>query len=75
MKQYIIRRNNQFIINKAILKEEANRSDIHNALYAAVYSEFAGANRNKDYKHMTGLERFNEVNKFAEKWLKERGLD
>lgn len=71
----IYRKNKQFIINRSLLKPEANRTDICNALYAAIYDEFKGASSNKIYSDLTPLELINKLNQFAEKWLTDRGLN
>lgn len=63
-----------FIIDKAKLKPAAQKEDVCQALYAAIYQEFSGANYNEDYSSLTPLERMNKLNEFARNWLKERKL-
>lgn len=75
MKLIVNRRNKQFCIDTTQLSSKANNTDVINALYAAIYLEFRGASENPKYKHLTYLERFNKLNEFANKWLKDRGLD
>jgi len=75
MKRYIYRQSCQFKLDKQLLKPEARRDNICNALYAAVYTEFSGASNNKIYSHLTNAEKLNKVNEFVDKWLKERGLE
>jgi hypothetical protein len=70
----IYRQNHKFIIDESKLKPEARRSDICNALYAALYLEFAGAHTNPDYSKLTSLEKMNKINEYANAWLKEIGL-
>jgi len=75
MKQVIIRKNRRFIINEEQLKPQANKPDICNALYAAIYREFLGASENPKYKDLTPIDRLNKLNEFALDWLKKRGLE
>jgi hypothetical protein len=70
----IYRQNHKFFVDESKLKPEARRSDICNALYAAIYLEFAGAHTNPDYSKLTPLEKMNKLNEYANTWLKERGL-
>lgn len=74
MDQLIYRKNKMFCIDKSLLKPAARKDDICNALYAAIYTEFSGAVYNQDYKDMTLIQRLNEINTFAWKWLEQRGL-
>ena len=74
METIIIRKNKLFCIDKSKLSQKACKEDILNALYAAIYNEFSGANYNDDYKNLTALEKLNKVNEFAHKWLSDRGL-
>ena len=46
----IYRRNKLFCIDKSQLPDSSKKESIYNALYGAIYSEFMGANENKDYK-------------------------
>ena len=73
MVQVILRKNKLFTIDEEVLKPSARKPDILNALYAAVYTEFSGANYNPNYEKLTNLERFNKLNEFANTWLKARG--
>jgi hypothetical protein len=68
------RQNNQFKIDDSKLSQKAKNTQIKNALYAAVYTEFFGASENMKYKDLTLVDRINKLNEFAENWLKERGL-
>jgi len=74
MKTIIVRKNRLFTIDRSVLKEEAKRDDICNALYAAVYLEFIGASKNPTYRDKTPKDLLLEVNKFANKWLQKKGL-
>jgi hypothetical protein len=74
MEKVILRKNKLFIIDKSKLKPEARKEEIYNALYAAVYEEFQGANTNLIYKDLNSLSRLEEVNKFAYNWLKQKGF-
>lgn len=65
------RKSSYFTIDDKIIKLETT---IQNALYAAVYEEFRGAVNNSKYKNLTNLQRIQELNKYAENWLKDRGL-
>jgi hypothetical protein len=75
MKKYVYRKNSQFTIDKEQLKPAARRDDICNAIYAAIYTEFSGASKNKVYSHLTPAERLDKMNEFIEQWLKQRGLE
>jgi hypothetical protein len=75
MENIVIRRNRQFIIDSSKLKPEANRTDVINGLYAAIYDEFKGASKNKVYMKLTPLELIKKLNEFAYKWLKDRGFN
>lgn len=70
----IYRRNKLFCIDKTQLPDSSKKEAIYNALYAAVYSEFMGANENKDYKDLNSTQKLVKVNEFAFNWLNERGL-
>lgn len=74
MADIIYRKNKFFCIDKSKLKPQARKDDVCVALYAAIYTEFAGANYNNDYANLTPLEKLSRVNEFAKKWLQERGL-
>jgi len=74
MKQVIYRQNKMFVIDREQLKPKARSDEICNALYAAIYTEFAGASENPDYKDLTNLEKFVKINTFANIWLQTRGL-
>lgn len=75
MKKYFYRQTNQFVLDKTQLGSEAQLVDNMNALYAAVYEEFFGATENPKYKNLTPLQKFQKLNEYAYKWLKERGLE
>ena len=68
------RENKMFKINTSALSEKAKKTEIINALYAAVYEEFKGAITNFKYKDLTPLEKMNKLNQFAKDWLRKRGL-
>lgn len=74
MEKIIVRRNKMFCIDKSKLKPKALKEDVMIALYAAIFTEFAGAVYNKDYSDLSVLDRLSKVNEFANKWLDERGL-
>jgi hypothetical protein len=74
METIVYRKNKMFCIDKAKLSQKARKDEIINALYAAIYTEFAGANYNDDYKNLNSLERLTKINEYANKWLSERGL-
>jgi len=57
-----------------MLSETANKTHIINALYAAIYCEFAGANKQDKYKNLSYQQRLQKVNEFALNWLRERRL-
>lgn len=75
MKQIVYRKNHKFYIDIDELSPKAKSTQVCNALYAAIYAEFMGADQNPKYSGMTYLDRFNKVNEFANNWLKERGLN
>lgn len=70
----IYRENRLFKIDNNQLPASANKSFIINALYAAIYEEFAEAINNKKYKEMSNLEKMNAVNEFARQWLNDKGF-
>lgn len=74
MKTIIYRKNRMFVIDKSQLIAAANREDICNALYAALYTEFKGASKNPRYLDRTPKDMLTEINIFANDWLKSRGL-
>lgn len=74
MENIIYRQNKLFCIDKNKLSQKARKDEIINALYAAIYTEFAGASKNQDYKDLTSLEKLVKINEYAHKWLNERGL-
>ena len=74
MKQVIFRQNKMFVIDREQLKPKARTDEICNALYAAIYTEFAGAAENPIYKDLTNLEKFARINAYANDWLQKRGL-
>ena len=63
-----------FCIDKTKLKPEGRKIETMAALYAAIYTEFSGANENKQYEDLTNFDRVQLVNEFALNWLKKRGL-
>lgn len=63
-----------FVLNDSQLSTKAKTTPIKNALYAEIYVEFIDAAKNPKYSNLTSLEKFNKVNEFAEKWLKDRNL-
>ena len=68
------RQNGMFKIDDKQLKPKLRTPKILNALYAAVYDEFRGAENNPKYSNLNYLERINKLNEFAENWLKEKRL-
>ena len=74
MKQIIVRKHNMFIIDKSQLKDKAKKDEICTALYAAIYSQFIGANKHPNYASLTHFERMTKINEYANNWLNERGL-
>lgn len=76
MKNLVMRRNNQFIIDKDFIKIKTGTSkdEISTALYAEIYLEFRGANTHREYSKLTNVERLQALNSFAKDWLKQRGL-
>lgn len=74
MPDLIIRKGKLFSVNKDVLSSKANKSDIINALYFALFQEFAGAVRNDKYKNETNQQKISLMNSFAYNWLKERNL-
>ena len=68
------RRSSKFFIDKSKLPAKANKPEVINALYGAVYKEFLGASKNPKYSNKNPLEKMQELNAFAEEWLKERKL-
>lgn len=71
----IYRQNKFFKINTALLSEKANKTAVINGLYADIYTEFNGADKNPKYSSLTYLQRMEAVNSFANTWLEDRGLD
>ena len=74
MEKIIFRKNKLFIIDKEKLKPHARKDEIYTALYAAIYTEFQGASKHPNYKDLTNLDKLEEVNAFANSWLKQRGF-
>ncbi len=74
MEKVIYRRNKLFIIDKEKIKPHGRKTEVYNALYAAIYTEFQGASNNPNYKDLTNLDKLDQVNTFAFNWLKERGF-
>lgn len=73
MENIIFRKNKLFILDKEKLKPHAKKDEVYTALYAAIYTEFQGANKHPNYKDLTNLDKINEVNAFAYNWLQKRG--
>lgn len=71
---YVKRSGKRFVVDKTQLSTKANKTDIINSLYAAIYDEFKGAALNPKYADMTPVKRLEELNTFTHEWLKERGL-
>lgn len=63
-----------FVIDESKISQKARTPAVKNGLYAAIYSEFLGAVENPKYLHLTSIQKFNKLNEFAEKWLKDRGF-
>lgn len=74
MQKVIYRKNKLFIIDKDKIKPHGQKNEVYNALYAAIYTEFQGANFNANYKDLTNLDKLDQVNAFAYNWLKQRGF-
>ena len=74
MEKLITRQNKMFCIDKSKLKQKAKSEQIIQALYAAIYTEFTGANEQDIYKDLNYNQRLTKVNEFAWNWLKERDL-
>lgn len=74
MSNIVVRKNRMFVIDKSQLKAKAKKDDVCNALYSAIYLEFAGASKNPRYQGMDAKSMLEAVNGFAFSWLKERGL-
>lgn len=68
------RENRFFKIDTSQLSGEALNSKNINALYAAVYGEFIAAVNNPKYKNLTPTQKMNELNQFAQNWLRSKGL-
>lgn len=73
-KTLIYRKNLKFYINESKIKPQFRKVDVINALYGAIYEEFKGAIHNSKYVNMTPVEKIQQVNIFAEDWLKKRGF-
>lgn len=63
-----------FVIDDSQISVKARTPAIKNGLYAAIYGEFLGAVENPKYSNLTSIEKFNKLNEFAEKWLKDRNF-
>ena len=61
-----------FKIDQSMLPKESRKISIINALYIALFKEFAGAVKSDKYKHLTNQQKMEQINIFAEAWLKER---
>jgi hypothetical protein len=68
------RENKLFKIDKSQLNSVNTTTEVINSLYAAVYTEFAGASDNPKYRKLNHAQRMNKLNEFAENWLKKKGL-
>lgn len=75
MKQFFSRKDGMFVLDVSKLKPEANKTNIINSLYGAVYEEFRGAVNNPKYKKLTNIQKLTALNEFAETWLKIKGLE
>lgn len=74
MQEFIKYKNNRFVVVRKNLSESANKTDIINSLYLAIYQEFFGASENPKYKNLSVLDRLSKVNEFANDWLSKKGL-
>ncbi len=63
-----------FVIDKSQIKASVNKDEICNALYGAIYTEFAGASKNPRYQGLNPKTMMEKVNTFAFEWLDEREL-
>lgn len=70
----IYRKNRMFCIDQDYIKPGYRTPEVINGLYSAIYTEFKGAVDNWKYKNLTLVDRMQNVNIFAEKWLKNRGF-
>lgn len=70
----VYRKSNKFFIDINYIKPEYRRADIINGLYAAIYEEFKGAIHNNKYANLNTLQKLQELNKYAEMWLKQKGF-
>jgi len=69
----VYRQNRLFKINLNELPEIAKNTETLNALYAALFLEFRGAEENDKYNKKSYTERMEAINNFAENWLKKQG--
>lgn len=70
----IYRQNKLFKIDIKQLPIKARTTEKINALYAAIYFEFRGAEENDKYKKYTYQERMEKLNQFAKDWLLKQGF-
>lgn len=70
----IYRDGRMFKINEQLLPPKAKSFFVKNALYIALYQEFAGANSVDKYKHLTNAQKMEQICTFADKWLQENKL-
>lgn len=73
-KPLIYRQGRMFRINGELLSSKANNSQIKNALYMSLHSEFAGAINSEKYRHLTNEQKMQKMNEYAENWLKRNNL-
>jgi hypothetical protein len=70
----IYRNGKLFSVNLEYIKPESRTTATVNGLYAAIYDEFKGAVEKDKYKSLTAQQKMENLNSFAEKWLKDRGF-
>lgn len=73
MNSLVFRRNKQFVINEELLPKSAKNLETITSLYIAIYMEFRGAETNPKYNQLNYQQRLQEINIFADNWLKVRG--
>lgn len=73
-KPLVYRQNKLFKLEETELPIKARDTQIRNALYEAIYTEFIDANSNPKYSNTDLIQRIQAVNDFARKWLLDRGL-
>lgn len=70
----VYRQNRLFKLDTDQLPARAKVSSVMNALYAALYEEFLGAQFSGKYGNMDLVTRMQAVNDFASQWLIDKGF-